>query len=538
MAETKPPRVRAVRRVFPTSRPAGTITTKLSIADATVARYAPCGAIWFFDSVPGFNANSPSFFNRLEAALAETLDRYPHYVGQLQWASEEVVKGDDNPRYLGRPVVTYGTAEDPGVELVIVEDDRDLNTLVPSLEERSTSKRVWKASGLSQAEFLPSTNLAFFSLAKYQGLPGAAAQLTAFKCGGFAVSLKITHCLSDATCLLNFVHSWAKRSRFLFDAERNDIHGLEDPAGTFDPRGLDAYAKLATGSSEIDAERIRHARSLPMHRFSWWDVDAPGYPSWATASSKATMPPAEELTQIQLSPSTYPPWPTWNLGAAVEHVQIRFTAAEVALIKAAAVETLPEGLRTQQISRQDAMIAYIWILINRARQVENLRDEVFIDITLGMRNRLSPPLPDSFIGSPIVMAYVSKPGTEVATATIGLVAGAIRDMVSKFTPQALSDYLYDAAQEVSPQRLWQGFLGSRHVMVTSWVRARAYEVDFCGTQNLARYVQSHMPLMDGLLQLMDIADTGDFDISLALEKDAMQRLLNDPMLSAYMTSRV
>jgi hypothetical protein len=32
---------------------------------------------------------------------------------------------------------------------------------------------------------------------------------------------------------------------------------------------------------------------------------------------------------------------------------------------------------------------------------------------------------------------------------------------------------------------------------------------------------------------MDLADTGDFDVGLALEKDTMQRLLHDPMLSAY-----
>lgn len=32
---------------------------------------------------------------------------------------------------------------------------------------------------------------------------------------------------------------------------------------------------------------------------------------------------------------------------------------------------------------------------------------------------------------------------------------------------------------------------------------------------------------------MDIADTGDFDVNLSLEKGAMERLLADPMLRAY-----
>lgn len=32
---------------------------------------------------------------------------------------------------------------------------------------------------------------------------------------------------------------------------------------------------------------------------------------------------------------------------------------------------------------------------------------------------------------------------------------------------------------------------------------------------------------------MDIAETGDFDVSLVLERDTMERLLRDPLLRAY-----
>ncbi|KAI8629162.1 transferase [Xylariaceae sp. FL1651] len=530
-------RVRSVRRVFPTHRSQTVTVTKLSIADASVARFAACGAIWFYDKAHGSNANEPIVFERLESALSETLNDYPHYAGQLQWATKELVQNDINPRHVGRPAVTYGASDDPGVELLIVEDSRELSTLVPSLEERATSKKIWNASGLPQSDFLPSTKLAFSNLAEYKGLPGVAAQLTAFRCGGFAVSLKLTHCLSDAVCLLQFAHAWASRSGRLFDAGRAGKLGMEhvQPKAVFDPYWLDVHANLNARETEPNAKRIGRARSLPMHRFDWWATDAPGYPSWATASSNATKPPPGELLQTQLSPSTHPPWLTWDLGAPVEHMQIRFSAAEVARMKATAVNTLPGDLQDQQVSRQDAVVAHLWILVNRARQLKNLDpdEHVYIDISLGMRTRVSPPLPDSFVGSPIFLAYISKTGSDAAAATIGAIAGSIRQMMSRFTPQAVSDYLYDAAHEVSPQRLWQAFLGSKHMLVTSWARARAYEVNFCGTESLARYVQPDMPRLDGLLQLMDIADTGDFDASLALEKNTMQQLLQDPMLRAY-----
>ncbi|KAI1753975.1 transferase [Xylaria castorea] len=534
MDATEERRVRMVKRVFPANPARNVTVTQLSIADATVARFSACGAIWFYDKTGGLDANDPVLFGHLESALSETLDDYPHYAGQLQWATKQNVEGTSNPRYVGRPIVTYGSSDDPGMELVIAEDDRELYAIVPSLAERSTSKRIWNASSLRQSEFLPGTNLAFSNLAGYTGLPGASAQLTSFKCGGFAVSLKLTHCLSDATCLLQFIHSWADRSRRLFgtDAAETTVTKTAGSRALFNPGMLDVHAGLDPRFTEPDAERIDRARSLPMHRFDWWSTSAPGYPSWAIASSSATKPSPVELLQTQLSPSTDPPWPTWDLGASVEHMQIRFSKAEVGKMKDAAMSTLPTDLHGQTVSRQDSLLAHLWILVNRARKLENLQDAVFLDISLGIRNRVSPPLSDSFVGSPLLLAYVTKTGADAATATIGAVAGSIRRLLSQFTPQAVSDYLYDAAHEVSPQRLWQGFLGSQHVLITSWARSQAYEVDFCGT-GLARYVQTQMPLMDGLLQLMDIAKTGDFDVSLALKKDTMERLLSDPMLRAY-----
>ncbi|KAI0204939.1 transferase [Astrocystis sublimbata] len=486
----------STKRIFPATPPRSVTTTRLSIADATVARFTPCGAIWFFDKTEGIDANDLAAFNVLESALSETLDEYPHYAGQLQWATREHVEGTNNPRCVGRPIVTYGSSSDPGLELVVVEDERELCTLVPSLAERATSKRLWNASALSQSEFLPGTTLAFSSLGEFMGLPGASAQLTAFKCGGFAVSLKLTHCLSDATCLMEFIKCWADRSRRVTNT--TTLGASARPKALFDPALLDAHANLDPKASVPDAERVRRARSLPMHRFDWWATGAPGYPSWATASSDATKPPPEELSQTELSPSMDPPWPTWDLGAAVEHMQIRFSKSEVEKIKNAAMSTLPSDFQGERVSRQDALLAHLWILVNRARQLENVQDQVYMNISLGIRSRVSPPLPDSFVGSPLLLGHINKTESDAATATVGAVALAIRRMLSQFTSQAVSDYLYEAAQEVSPQRLWQAFLGSRHVIVTSWARSQAYEVDFFGTR-LARYVQTHMPHMDGIL---------------------------------------
>ncbi|RYP31413.1 hypothetical protein DL767_005770 [Monosporascus sp. MG133] len=400
-------------------------------------------------------------------------------LAQLRWASKEDVEGDVNSRHIGRPIDVYGAGGGRGVELVIAEADRELCAIVPSREDRATAKKLWNATEFPQEQLLPSTFLTFISLADFEGLPGAAVQLTAFRCGRYAVSVKLIHCLSDALCLIHFVHSWAARSWMFFgDAAQSAFPtGADDLGLSFDPSLLDRYANLTAEGTAPDPEKISKARALPMHCFDWWATDARGYPSWATASSNATKPSAEELPHLQLSPSTFPPWPTSEMATPVVHV--------------------------------------------------------YLDITLGLRRRVDPPLPDSFVGPPILLAYIEKSGAESSTAGIGAIAGSIRQTMSKFTPDAVSAYLNDAEHEVNPQRLRQAFLGSRHTLVTSWVRARAYEAHFCAMRGLVQYIQGCMPRMDGLVQVMDVADTGDLDVSVCLEKEALHRFIQDPLLRAF-----
>ncbi|ROW15885.1 hypothetical protein VPNG_02553 [Cytospora leucostoma] len=553
-------RVISSRKIFPaTPRPAGRPTvTRLSIIDATVVRFTPCAAVWLYEPSEA-SQNGALLLDNLELSLRQTLDSYPHFAGQVRWITKDEIRpGDANPRHLGRPVVSYGTENDPGVGLVLAEHDRDLDSVVPAAEERGTTRKVWVATDFPQDELLPGCELAFESgTARSGGLPGLAAQVTRFRCGGFAVGVKAAHCLADAACLLQFVHSWAGRSRLLFGEGRTTTTTPQPQGGQpsrpeplFDPELLDRHAGLA-GEAEPDAARVAQARSLPMHRHDWWATDAPGYPAWAAASTSLTKPGGDELRALRLSPSSHPPWPTWDAPAPVEHVQIRFGADEVARMKAAAqaqAQTQAQASllgvtaqRQQQpppmmISRLDALLAHLWILINRARRVQDTEEPVYMDITLGLRSRVDPPLPDGFLGSPILLGYVERSGAEVCSdaTTMGAVALSIREMISLFTPGAVASHLYDAAHEVSPQRLWQAFLGQRHTIVTSWTRTGAYEVDFLGSGLRPRYVQGKMPRMDGILQVMDLGEgNGDYDVSLCLEREATGRLLADEMLRAY-----
>lgn len=539
----KPCRVLSARRIFPTSRPPnGPTTTALSIVDATVARFAPCAAVWLFDANEGCPADTTRFFDGLEHSLRQTLDEYPHFAGQLRWAGAGA-GATANPPRLGRPEVTYGSAGagDPGLELVRARHEGALADLVPSQGERGGARKAWVATSFPQDELLPSCDLAFMPrLGAFEGLPGVSAQVTAFGCGGFAVGVRMTHCLGDALCLVGFVKNWAEKSRRPFGGPGGEAGVVLGPRAAsarpvFAPDLLDRHAGNASLPGP-DGEKVGLARSLPMHRYDWWATDAPGYPAWAAAGSEATKPSREVLEKTTLTPSTPPPWGTWDMSAPVEHVQLRFSADEVRRLKQAAQAGVPEG---HVVSRLDALLAHVWILINRARRPSSSSsgdsdsdgDRVYLDVTLGLRGRVEPPLPDEFVGSPVLLAHVSLPGAQAGVG-VGAVALAIRQTMARFTPAAVAAYLHDAAYEVSPQRLWQGFLGSRHTIVTAWTRAGVYGVDFTGAGTGRggpgpRYVQGLMPRMDGILQVMDVGETGDFDVSLCLEAGAMNRLLGD-----------
>jgi hypothetical protein len=135
------------RRIFPTfSTKHETTTTPLSVLDASVARFAACSAIWFFDAKLSVDARDPKLFRSLELSFQETLSRWPHWSGQLRWATN--TDGLPHPRLDGRPVVTYGGNNDVGVDWTIATCDTALNTMIPSREARKTTDKVWMATDL------------------------------------------------------------------------------------------------------------------------------------------------------------------------------------------------------------------------------------------------------------------------------------------------------------------------------------------------------------------------------------------------------
>ncbi|KAK2733088.1 hypothetical protein FQN55_003758 [Onygenales sp. PD_40] len=511
-------------RLFPSPPPSPIVSTPLSILDATVSRFSPTGAIWLFDK-PGIPIDEEQFLNNLQSSFITTLNDFPQWAGQLQWAL--VRQGGPHTHRFNRPMIVHGSNQDPGVEWRVVRHQEiSVQSLAPTAAERALGSGIWAGDGFNQGILLSDTLLPLHNLRDFEGLPAMQVQVNLFNDGGYGVSIRMAHPLADAQSLMTFVHRWAGLSRKMFKLDNRDtlLH-LPDPP-IFDPARLDSCAAGNIDDPSPDPSLLSQARKLPLHRYDWWKTDDLGYPEFLIPTTENSKPPPSQLANVELTPSASAPWTTWDLARPVRYTRLHFTGAQITSIKELA---LRDSSRPD-ISRLDALLAHIWILINRARGHASSTEDVYLNITLGARPRVSPALPDSFIGSPLFMTHIRQPGAALCIASIGKIATQVRETMTLFTPETIGAMLHDAAYEVSPQRLWQAFLGRRHTLTTSWLRLGTEKVDFVGEGRRPRYVHAVMPKMDGVMQVMDPGvdgDEGGVEVAVYLEEEVMGRFVDD-----------
>ena len=89
------------------------------------------------------------------------------------------------------------------------------------------------------------------------------------------------------------------------------------------------------------------------------------------------------------------PWSEWDVLAPVGHYYIYFTSDEVRRMW----EDASSDPSAPRVSRLDALLAFVWKMIIRARGLERDKELVNMAVTLGLRPRVSPPLTDAFLGS-------------------------------------------------------------------------------------------------------------------------------------------
>lgn len=532
-------------RLFPQTKRTIERRTPLSLLDATTVDFPAACATWFFDCPEHTQSDEFNLSEHLRQSLRITLDAYPQWCGFLSIVntiSSTAALGEEHipphARRFGRVHVSYGTSQDPGIEYVVANSKASLETLFPA--SRTTSQPLWDRSKVPFHDFVPQTplqNLFKPVVANDAGVlpPTMAVQLTTLACGGLVLTVKSAHPLADAQSLIHFVKDLASVSRSL-------VLGSELPLlqPYFQPDVLDSFAAGDINASTADPAIVGQAHRLPFHRYDWW-----------TQTPNCDRPPRipEAFQNEELTPAGRPiPWHEWDFKAPTSVYEVHLTSEQVEVLwQAANAESPDPSVQSAgRISRHDAILAHLWSCVNRARQLDQDLGPVHCDLTYGQRPVLK--LGEHFMGSPTLMMNIEMTGHE-ATASTGQ-PGSLRRMVQRIRatidqvsrPDAVAAHLHSLAYEKSPQRIWQGFLGQRHFMVTTWSRAGLYEIDL-GLGGGVRYADGILPAMDGLVLIKEAppsargassksrswTDNG-VDIVIGLRSEDMDRFLGDPQL--------
>lgn len=529
------PRVIGKSRLSPQQPASRECAVPLSLLDATTAKFALTSAIWLLER-PTNPLASADLANLLRTALSTTLNTYPQWCGFLK--SILSINGDNPPpettsfpahakRY-GRVFVHYGTSADPGVEFI----EATSTTTVESLYSDHSAKRrpIWnRREEETLTQFVPSTDVVLAlesnevdtnSLYK----PTMAIQWTELACGGYVLAAKIAHPLADITTLTRFVRDWASVSRAMLTEAP-----LPVLSSVFEPMRLDAFAAGDISADDADPSVMEDALQLPLHRYDWWAPPA--------------QPPSPFTLDLPLAGKQLP-WAEWDTNAPVDQYTVHFNRKQIDHLWQSAIQKSSPESPNLTISKHDAILAHIWSCVTRARGLQDDQDSVHCDLVLGTRPAFQ--LGSSFLGSPTMMLNIEMTASNVASGkALGPVANRIRETLSTVNdPKRLATHLHSIAYEKSPQRIWQAFLGRRHILVTTWARSGVYGVDF-GLGSRIRYADGVVPCLDGCILIVDGPPTeptptldpeargwteDGVDVTLPLRCEDMHRLLQDPLL--------
>ncbi|GAD92605.1 transferase family protein [Paecilomyces variotii No. 5] len=512
-----------LQRVHPYSLDIGTTTPlrfcqPLSLCDSKCVNYYTSGGTWFFNPSPRLQSID-LITEHLRKTLSSTLDFYPQWAGELR--QKDVNHSKDIRGKYGRLEFAYGTHNDPGVIFESAYTPEAISDIVPSLDRRIVERPIWRRNQLLSDFFAPTDQPANPTSCSTIA-PSVAIKVTTCADGGFIVGFRLNHSVADGSTIMRFMNDWANVSRAVL--ERRLIPGASP---IFRPEQVDGHAGNIE-SSTPNAELLTLANTLPMAQFDTW-LPPPG-------SDRFLVPAELEDVSEAYQPAGEPfPWSDLDPSVRCVFTTIHLRPRHIENI----CNTARRGLSTR-LSRNDLLLAHIWRSINRARGIDSDDRLTHAYIGVGIRSRLSPPLPGALVGSPVLMADVAMSGNAMNASSIAEIATNVRSTISKFDGKTIGAELHRTAYQLSPYRIANAFVGRRQIIATSVTSLNPYQPDF-GISGTPRYVELDLPASNGIV-LFESAPSvrpdrhpfapfsNGVDITVVLAEEEMDRLLKDPLL--------
>ncbi|KAF5531819.1 transferase family [Fusarium phyllophilum] len=500
--------ITSIHQLLPSSKVIESKSVALSHIDTWHSK-GRSSLVWLYPG-PHETVQPSELVENLRVSLSKVLNKFPQYSGKLDYTVPT-----DSSTQSKRLCLTWGTENDPGVHYVTAAAASPLTALLPSAR---TSNRSVDASGSYAWDRTGRSCIGLWPAVPLNKLYETCIQITTFECGGFSLGITMNHALADATTVIFFVKHWSKTHELMFNP-RTPQPSLAEPY--FAPHLVDQHI-TADLEGEKEAKRLEKAHQLPTLRNETYD-----------------MKPEELPTRLELS-ETYSvgdqiPVGDWEKSGNMRSYMLHFSKVDInALWETAKEQAGP------CVSRQAAIVSYIWLAIIRARgwDKRDVEEPINLFMTLDVRRRIG--LADTLLGSPVSVTHISFKGDDSISKSHGLLANKIWTTLSMYDAEALDATLHHVSTSlplISPA-IW---LSGWSILYSSLCHTNMYDVIFHGIRPaLASPAFAGMGGMIGLIKskptettkLQETYEDG-IDMFFELDKASAAKLFSDPTLSMF-----
>ncbi|KAF4448231.1 hypothetical protein F53441_8338 [Fusarium austroafricanum] len=364
---------------------------------------------------------------------------------------------------------------------------KDLTEVLPSyqdLKERNFPLSEFPTAQLGPIDAIPQS--------PHQ--PVFVAQANFVK-GGLLLAVGVHHSACDAAALDAILSTWSHNTAVASDKAKS--------FSTFDETSND--------------------RNAFMDRKVGADVDLNGFPEYMLMPTPESTDGVQGMGDFKMPPLS-------------SHL-FRFSPEALGKLKADAAA----------FSSHDALCAFVWQRMTLAR----CRAGVFANpptdaevsrlcFSVNIRNRMSPPLPPSYLGNASMACVTERMAVDSITSESGIpqAVAAIRKSLNEFNgPSRVDSTLALLTSRPDPtdfKLAFHGFLGP-DVVETSWADLEVYEHKWGAFGDLDA-VRVPSEGSDGVIMLLPRLKDGGLDVVIGLATGAMEKLLEDEKFTSVTQS--
>ncbi|KAI0504754.1 hypothetical protein KFK09_015707 [Dendrobium nobile] len=327
-----------------------------------------------------------------------------------------------------------------------------------------------------------------FSADNLSEMPLLVAQVTRFGCGGYSVGVGTSHSIFDGVANYNFVKAWAHNTAKRAGKDK-EVEFL-----SFEPVhergrlvvGHNGYGKEKKPKAEIHG-KIMMTRVIAFDHLHQLIMQA-------SSSLKSVMDPYNRRSSSKQEDFVLK---TFSLSSSmVEKLKREVTSSSKG-----------DG---SSCSSFEVVAAHLWKARTKALGIAKER-MVCLQFTVDIRNKMDPPLPQSFSGNAFVLCSVASTAGEIINIKLTTLVDKIKEAKLMVNEEYIKAYLkaLEAPQGELPPLL-------ELTIVSDWQRMPYHQVDFFGRSGAIYVSPLGSPVQQAAFFMQRPGDVGGVDVRIGL----------------------